>query len=113
MKVNPAVPDDVSEVIGTAPYAPGSTYDSQYFEYISEDGSTRGVVMAEHQSNYADYVTKLVKLNEYDVIHAHDWLTFRAALAAKQASGAPLFVHIHSTEFDRAGGSQATRSFMR
>ena len=41
---------------------------------------------------------------DYDVIHAHDWLTFRAALAAKQVSGKPLFVHIHSTEYDRAGG---------
>lgn len=101
MKVNPALPEHVEQIIGSMA---GSTYDSQYFEYISEDGSSRGVNMAEHQTNYADYVTKLVQLGEYDVIHAHDWLTFRAALAAKQVSGVPLFVHVHSTEFDRAGG---------
>lgn len=37
------------------------------------------------------------------IIHAHDWMTFPAAIAAKQASGLPLVVHIHATEFDRSG----------
>lgn len=101
MKINPAVPADVSEVI-SGPV--GSTYDSQYFEYVMEDGTTKGTAMSEHQANYADYVSKLALMTDYDVIHAHDWLTFRAALAAKQVSGKPLFVHIHSTEYDRAGG---------
>jgi glycosyltransferase involved in cell wall biosynthesis len=101
MKINPAVPQDVDQVIGGSI---GSTYDSQYFEYIMADGTSRGTAMNEHQMNYADYVSKLVLLGDYDVIHAHDWLTFRAALAAKQVSGKPLFVHIHSTEYDRAGG---------
>lgn len=102
MKINPAVPDKVDKVIGGLV---GSTYDSQYFEYVMPDGTTRGAAMNEHQANYSDYVSRLVTLADYDVIHAHDWLTFRAALAAKQISGKPLFVHIHSTEFDRSGGS--------
>lgn len=102
MKINPAVPDNVEKVIGGMV---GSTYDSQYFEYVLSDGTSRGAAMNEHQSNYAGYVSRLVTLGDYDVIHAHDWLTFRAALAAKQLSGKPLFVHIHSTEFDRAGGN--------
>lgn len=42
-------------------------------------------------------------LGEFDLIHAHDWLTFEAALAIKQATGKPLVVHVHSTEHDRAG----------
>ena len=101
MKINPALPQDVEEVIGNQA---GSTYDSQYFQYVMSDGTTRGAAMDEHQRNYRDYVSRLVNYGQYDVIHAHDWLTFRAALAAKQATGAPLFVHIHSTEFDRSGG---------
>lgn len=101
MKINSALPQTVDEVVG--PDA-GSTYDSQFFQYVMSDGSTRGVAMDEHQLNYRDYVARLVKYGEYDIIHAHDWLTFRAALAAKQTTGAPLFVHIHSTEFDRSGG---------
>ncbi len=103
MKINPAVPHDVDEIHG-GPVGIGSTYDSQEFEYIMQDGTKRVTPMNEHQSNYAKYAAQLVTLGEYDVIHAHDWLTFRAALAAKQVSGKPLFVHIHSTEYDRAGG---------
>ena len=40
---------------------------------------------------------------EYDVIHAHDWMTFPAAAAAKKRSGKPMIAHIHATEFDRTG----------
>ncbi len=40
---------------------------------------------------------------EFDIIHAHDWLTYPAGLAAKRISGKPLVVHIHATEFDRSG----------
>lgn len=42
---------------------------------------------------------------EFDVIHAHDWLTFPAGLVLRQLSGKPLVAHIHATEFDRAGGA--------
>ncbi len=41
----------------------------------------------------------------FDIIHAHDWLSFPAGLAAKQVSGKPLVVHVHATEFDRTGGT--------
>lgn len=41
--------------------------------------------------------------DDFDVIHAHDWLTYYAGMAAKQVSGKPLVVHIHATEFDRSG----------
>jgi glycogen(starch) synthase len=40
----------------------------------------------------------------FDVIHAHDWLSFGAGISAKRASGKPLIVHIHATEFDRSAG---------
>lgn len=101
MKINPALPDGVDEVLRNAG---GSTYDSQYFTYLSKDGTTRGAHMNEHQQHYTDYVLKLALYGSYDVIHAHDWLTMRAGIAAKQATGLPLIVHIHATEFDRAGG---------
>lgn len=38
-----------------------------------------------------------------DVIHAHDWLTYIAGVAAKEASGKPLVIHVHATEVDRSG----------
>lgn len=43
--------------------------------------------------------------DNYDVIHCHDWLTYKAGIYAKQVSGKPLVVHVHATEFDRTGGN--------
>jgi len=42
-------------------------------------------------------------IENFDVIHAHDWLTVLAGVAAKQSSGKPLIMHVHATEFDRSG----------
>ena len=41
---------------------------------------------------------------EFDLIHAHDWLAYPAGIAAKEASGKPLVIHVHATDFDRSGG---------
>jgi glycosyltransferase involved in cell wall biosynthesis len=43
----------------------------------------------------------------FDVIHAHDWTTFPAALALGRATGKPVVVHVHITEFDKSGGPHA------
>lgn len=40
--------------------------------------------------------------DEFDVIHAHDWLTYNAGIAAKRLTGKPLVVHVHATSFDRS-----------
>lgn len=40
---------------------------------------------------------------DFDIIHAHDWLTYQAGLVAKRISGKPLVVHVHATEYDRGG----------
>ncbi|MFO8016317.1 MAG: glycosyltransferase family 4 protein [Candidatus Woesearchaeota archaeon] len=45
------------------------------------------------------------ELGNYDIIHCHDWLTYRAGIEAKRISGKPLVVHVHATEFDRTGGN--------
>lgn len=44
---------------------------------------------------------------DFDVIHAHDWTTFPAAMALKKLTGKPLLVHVHITEFDKSGGQHA------
>ena len=54
-------------------------------------------------SNYAIIASELAKKEEFDIIHAHDWLTYLAGVAAKQASGKKLVIHVHATEFDRSG----------
>lgn len=47
---------------------------------------------------------KYLSTFNFDVIHAHDWLTYPAALILKEMTGKKLVSHIHATEFDRAGG---------
>lgn len=55
------------------------------------------------QARYVDFVDDLVQTRQPDAIHAHDWLTIEAGIRAKEITGAPLIVHVHATEFDRAG----------
>lgn len=55
------------------------------------------------QRHYTRYVERLIKDMTPDAIHAHDWLTMEAGVRAKQLTNAPLIVHVHATEFDRAG----------
>jgi glycosyltransferase involved in cell wall biosynthesis len=48
---------------------------------------------------------KLIGLAEnFDVVHAHDWTTFPAAIALKKETGKPFVAHVHITEFDKSGG---------
>jgi len=56
-------------------------------------------------ANYAIVASVLGESSDFDIIHAHDWLTFPAGMAAKKKSGKPLVLHVHATDFDRSGGS--------
>ena len=54
---------------------------------------------------YSVVASVIAEENEFDIIHAHDWLTYPAGIAAKEVSGKPLVIHVHATEFDRSGGN--------
>lgn len=54
---------------------------------------------------YSVVASVIAEENEFDIIHAHDWLTYPAGIAAKAVSGKPLVIHVHATEFDRSGGN--------
>jgi len=56
-------------------------------------------------ASYALVAGQIAEDNDHDVIHAHDWLTYPAGMAAKSVSGKPLVIHVHATDFDRSGGS--------
>lgn len=62
-----------------------------------------GPNLMEEVSRYALVASSISMSNDFDVIHAHDWLTYPAGIAAKNVSGKPLVVHVHATEFDRSG----------
>jgi glycosyltransferase involved in cell wall biosynthesis len=52
---------------------------------------------------YAERAGEIARRERFDVIHAHDWMTFLAGLEARRVSGKPLVLHVHATESDRAG----------
>jgi glycosyltransferase involved in cell wall biosynthesis len=62
-----------------------------------------GPNLMQEVNQYASIAAEIARNEDFDLIHAHDWLTYRAGIAAKRASGKPLVVHIHATEFDRSG----------
>jgi glycogen(starch) synthase len=96
MKVTAAYPQGVAEVLRS-----GIAYDSH--KYILEDGREEWLTIHDQQQLYEHAVAKLVESREFDIVHAHDWLTFRAALRVKELKQCPIILHVHSVESDRAG----------
>ena len=62
-----------------------------------------GANLMEEVARYAIVAATIARQQQFDVIHAHDWLTYAAGIAAKKVSGKPLVIHVHATEFDRSG----------
>ncbi|QED37223.1 glycosyltransferase family 4 protein [Antarcticibacterium arcticum] len=64
---------------------------------------TYGPSLLNEVKRYGEVGGEIARQHNFDLIHAHDWLTFPAGIAAKKNSGKPLVVHVHATEYDRAG----------
>lgn len=72
---------------------------SEKFEFSGKYGTD----LMDEVKRYALIASAIAATTDFDVIHAHDWLTYAAGVAAKSVSGKPLVVHMHATEFDRSG----------
>jgi glycogen(starch) synthase len=59
--------------------------------------------MYDEVHRYAALAAELAASEQFDVVHAHDWMTYPAGIVVAAISGKPLIVHVHSTEFDRSG----------
>ena len=70
-----------------------------------------GKNLMEEVARYAAVGAEIALENDFDVIHAHDWLTYLAGIAAKKVSGKPLVIHVHATEYDRSGENINTEVF--
>ena len=55
-------------------------------------------------NNFSIIAGVVARQQEFDIIHAHDWLTYPAGVHAKLVSGKPLCIHVHATDFDRSRG---------
>ena len=65
---------------------------------------TYGPDLMQEIKDYALVAQIIARQNDFDLIHAHDWLAYPAGIAAKNATGKPLVIHVHATDFDRSGG---------
>ncbi len=76
---------------------------NRYFKF--EFSGKYGPNLFDEINNYAIVAKTIAQQKQFEIIHVHDWLTFPAGIAAKHISGKPLVAHVHSTDFDRSGGS--------
>jgi glycogen(starch) synthase len=69
-----------------------------------EQGRPRYVsrTILEEVHRFAHQASLIAQEEQFDVIHAHDWTSYLAGVAAKVASGKPLILHVHATSFDQA-----------
>lgn len=113
-------PMNILEVgVNLVPYLSPEQYEKSYEvkfggsnRYVAADDKgmlkftgTYGPNLFQEIANYAVVASILASEVDFDIIHAHDWLTYPAGIAAKEVSGKPLVVHVHATDFDRSGGN--------
>ena len=98
------------------PYQTAKDYEEEYKNLIEADFSAGedspntklyGSNLLQEIVLFSHKLKQVLKLEDFDVIHAHDWTTFPAAIEAKKVTQKPLIVHIHITEFDKSGGQHA------
>lgn len=99
MKLTAARPIGVHEILKS-----GIAYDS--YKYIYDDGREEWHDILSQALLYEKAVEQMAESTEFDIVHAHDWLTFRAAMRLKLRKGCPIILHVHSIETDRAGGKR-------
>jgi glycosyltransferase involved in cell wall biosynthesis len=85
---------------------------SGYNFYVKTNNQGKVDFSGRYDTNLMDEIYKysivasvIADENEFDIIHAHDWLAYPAGIAAMEVSGKPLVIHVHATDFDRSGGS--------
>ncbi|MDR0750090.1 MAG: glycosyltransferase [Tannerellaceae bacterium] len=60
--------------------------------------------LLEEINNYSIVAGVIARTGYFDIIHAHDWLTYPAGIHSKKVSGKPLVIHVHATDYDRSRG---------
>ncbi|HYC82986.1 MAG TPA: glycosyltransferase family 4 protein [Candidatus Paceibacterota bacterium] len=81
------------------PYATAEGY-----AQTADSSGLYGATLIDEVRRYGQAAGAIARSEPHDVIHAHDWLSFPAGMAARAVSGRPLVAHVHATEFDRTGG---------
>ena len=95
-------PEEFSSVVEEERKRQVKDFRIQYGQKFNFSGKY-GANLMEEVARYAMVggTIALQNRDRFDVIHAHDWLTYRAGIAAKELTGKPLVVHVHATSYDR------------
>ena len=88
----------VTETVKTGEHAEHIVFRNK-FQFSGKYGAN----LMEEVARYAMVAGTIAAKQDFDIIHAHDWLTYSAGIVAKKISGKPLVIHVHATEFDRSG----------
>ena len=94
-------PSDFSELVERERKSQSEEF-KFYFRQKYRFSGKYGKNLMEEVARYAMVAGAIASAEQFDVIHAHDWLTYLAGIAAKRVSGKPLVIHVHATAFDRA-----------
>ncbi|RMF55440.1 glycosyltransferase family 1 protein [Candidatus Woesearchaeota archaeon] len=86
-------------------YADPAEYEIIMRQRKGKKGLIYGKNLFQEVLRFAEKIKEIAKTEEFDVIHAHDWLTYKAGINAKELTNKPLVIHVHATEFDRTGGN--------
>jgi len=89
---------------GLVPYAGSQTRVDVYDATGRRVIYSRTILQEVHA--FAHKAAQIAKEENFDIIHAHDWTSYLAGVAAKKASGKPLVLHVHATAFDQAASDQ-------
>jgi glycosyltransferase involved in cell wall biosynthesis len=81
----------------------GSPYGGSYPAYGA--GGLSGSILFRLITAFARRLRDYVADQKFDLVHAHDWVTFDAARVGAERLGVPWIAHFHSTEADRQPGS--------
>ncbi len=90
---------------GSLPYSSSDTIVTSIIEetlYDRQSVTYRRLI--EEVYRFANKALSIAKDHQHDIIHAHDWTSYLAGVAAKRVSGRPLVLHVHATSFDQAAG---------
>ena len=100
-------PEEFSELVSSERKREVKDFRVQYGQKYRFSGKY-GANLMEEVARYAMVggTIAMQHRDEFDVIHAHDWLTYLAGIAAKELTGKPLVVHVHATSYDRGSEDQ-------
>lgn len=83
------------------------------YDEVSGKQIYKNRTILEEVHRFAHQASLIATEEQFDLIHAHDWTSYLAGVAAKQATGKPLLLHVHATSFDQAGSQNVDPSMFK